>query len=177
MKSDVIKIDNTGSGFREALEQTENTARFAKLDESESTSLLLLTEEVISLVRSITREVNVSFWLEGQGKAFELHVSTETVMDMQKRQQLIASSTSKKNEAHQGFLGRLIDAFETALLSDAENQDIVLSADVISDLPGGTLGEPDWDEYERSILKTVADQVKISIRGKNVEVIICKSFS
>lgn len=177
MKSDVINIDSRGNGFREAIEQTGKTAAFAGLDESDSISLQLLTEEVISLVRSITGEVKAAFWLESNGKAFELHVSTETVMDSEKRRQLIESSTSRKNEASKGFLGRLRDAFEEALVSDAEHRVIDLSMDEISTLPSGTLGLPDWDEYERSILKTVADQIKISIRGGKVEVIICKDFS
>ena len=177
MKSDVVYIDSKGNGFREAIEQTQKTVVFAGLNESESLSLQLLTEELISLVRSVTGEVKASFWLESTGKDFELHVSTETVMDKEKRHQLIESSTSRKNEASKGFLGRLRDAFEEAILSDADNQDINLTSGEMADLPSGTLGLPDWDEYERSILKMVADQVKISIRGGKVEVIICKSFS
>ena len=176
MKSDVIKIDSRGNGFREAIEQTGKTAVFTGLEEGEAISLQLLTEEVISLVRSVTGEIEGSFWLESSGKDFELHVSTETAMTQEKRQQLIESSTTGKNEAYKGFLGKLREAFEGALVSNAENRDINLSMDEVSDLPSGTLGESEWDEYERSILKTVADKVRISIQGGKVEAIICKSF-
>ena len=99
------------------------------------------------------------------------------LMDREKRRQLIASSTERKNEASRGFLGKLRDVFEEALLSEADHQDIDLTSEEMADLPSGTVGLPDWDEYERSILNRVADQVKISIRGGRVEVIICKHFS
>ena len=46
MKSDVIKIDSRGNGFREAITQTVKTAVFTGLDENESLDLQLLTEEM-----------------------------------------------------------------------------------------------------------------------------------
>ena len=49
--------------------------------------------------------------------------------------------------------------------------------ELLSDLPHGVLGEQDWDGYERSILQTVADQVKIGIRRDTVEVTILKRFA
>lgn len=177
MKSNVINIDGSGNGFREAVEQTGKTAAYAGLNQSESLDLQLLTEEMLSLVRSVTGEIDALFWLEGNGKAFDLHVSTKTVMDKEKRRQLIESSTSRKNEASVGFLGRLRDAFEEAMLSDVDRQDVNLSEEEIANLPQGVLGQPDWDGYERSILQTVADEVKIGIRGGNVDVTISKRFA
>lgn len=177
MKSDVINIDSRGNGFREAIEQTGKTAVFTGLDESQSLDLQLITEEMLSMVRSVTGEVKASFWIESEGSAYELHVTTETVMDKEKRSQLIEDSTSRKNEASVGFLGRLHDAFEEAMTSEVDRQDTNLSCDVISDLPSGVLGQPDWDGYERSILQTVADEVKIGIRRGKVDVTICKRFA
>ena len=177
MKSDVISIDSRGNGFREAIEQTGKSAVFAGLNESESLDLQLLTEETLSLVRSITGEIKADFWIESEARAFELHLTTETVMDKEKRHELIESSTSKKNEAATGFLGRLRDAFEEARTSDVDRQDVDLCEDEVADLPMGTLGQPEWDGYERSILQTVADQVKIGIRGGKVAVTICKRFA
>ena len=106
MKSDVIKIDSRGNGFREAITQTVKTAVFTGLDENESLDLQLLTEEMLSLVRSVTGEMEASFWIESEGKAFELHMTTKAVMDKEKRQQLIESSSSRKNEAATGFFGQ-----------------------------------------------------------------------
>ena len=121
MKSDVIKIDSRGNGFREAISQTGKTAVFTGLDANESLDLQLLTEEMLSLVRSVTGEVEASFWIESENKAFELHLTTQTVMDKEKREQLIASSTSRKNDAATGFLGKLRDKLEEAMTAKAEH--------------------------------------------------------
>ena len=177
MRSDVIKIDSKGNGFREAIAQTVKTAVFTGLDGNESLDLQLLTEEMLSLVRSVTGEVEASFWIESEGKTFELHMTTQTVMDKEKRQQLIESSSSRKNEAAKGFLGKLRDKLEEAMTAEVDRQATDLSEEVISDLPQGVLGEQDWDGYERSILQTVADQVKIGIRRDTVEVTILKRFA
>ena len=170
MKSDVIKIDSRGNGFREAIEQTGKTAVFTDLNADESLHLQLLTEEMLSLVRSVTGEVEASFWIESEGKDFELHMTTQIVMDKEKRRQLIESSTSRKNEAATGFLGKLRDKLEEAMTAEVNYPE--------NDFPDhGVLGEQDWDGYERSILQTVADQVKIGIRRDTVEVTILKRFA
>ena len=176
MKSDVIVIDSKGHGFGEAIAQTEKTAKFVGLDKSESLDLQLLTEEMLSLVRSVTGEMKASFWIESEGKAFQLHMTTETVMDKEKRFQLIESSTSHRNEAATGFLGKLRDALEEAMTAEADRQTVDLPMDVIDDLPVNSAEIADWDGLERSILQSAADQVKIGIRGGVVDVTICKRF-
>jgi hypothetical protein len=35
----------------------------------------------------------------------------------------------------------------------------------------------EWDGYERSILRRLADNVKISIRGRTVEMTVCKRLA
>ena len=96
MKSDIIRIDNQGNGFQEALTQTEKAAQYRGLSRKESLQLRLCTEELLSLARSVTGEMKASFWLESEEKRFSLHLSTETVMDREKRKNLIASATSRR---------------------------------------------------------------------------------
>ena len=35
---------------------------------------------------------------------------------------------------------------------------------------------PEWDEFEKSVLKSVADKVKIAIRGGSIDMTVIKSF-
>ena len=93
MKTDIISIDNRGNGFQDALEQTEKAAAFRGLNPKETLKLRLCTEEMLSLAHSVTGDMAASFWLESEAKRFELHLSTKTVMDREKRENLIASST------------------------------------------------------------------------------------
>ncbi len=178
MRSDVIQIDNQGGGFREAVEETRRVAEYKKLCGSDSLHLQLFTEEMLSMLHSVTGEIKASFWLEAEDRDFTLFVSTKTVMDKEKRYLLISSSSSRKNAAANSFLGRLRDAFEEALTAEADHTCFELP-DFIpqSDLPSGSLEDSEWDCYERSILLKLADDVKIAIKGGRVTMSVSKKFS
>ena len=177
MKSDIISIDNTGSGFGGVREQVEKVSEWNHLGYKEQFHLQLLAEEMLSLARSITGEMKASFWIEGDDGQFDLHLSTETVMAKEKRALLISSATSRKNDAAKGFLGKLRDAFEQAMVADAVHPSADLPQDILADLPSGALEEADWDGFEKSVLKRLADDVKIGIRGGMVDMTVSKKIA
>ena len=173
MKSDVINIDNRGNGFEAALSETEAAAKYRDLDSKQTLQLRILTEELLGMVRNITGEMSCTFWIDSEDRAFTLHLATKTVMDAIKRYQLISVSKEKKNEAAKGFLGFLRDRFETAILSDD-------GGSVWYDMNEMPLDEApeteEWDRYERSILRRLADDIKISVRGGAVDMEVLKVF-
>ena len=173
MKSDIIRIDNQGSGFQDALAETAKAAQYRELNHKEALQLQLCTEEMLSLARSVTGELEATFWLESEGRHYELHLSTKTVMDREKRNHLLASASSRKNEAAGTFLGKLRDAFEEAMVSDV---DYSIPDIAMDDMVNRNIETPAWDEYEQSILHRVADEVKIGIRGGTVDMSVFKSF-
>ena len=173
MKSDIIYIDNKENGFQDALFHTEKSAEYRDLSHKESLQLRLCTEEMLSLTRSVTGEMKAEFWLESEGKLFTMHLSTETVMDREKRKNLIASATSRRNEAANSFLGKLRDAFEEAMVVEANAE---IPEEAMDDMFNRVIEIPAWDEYEQSILRNVADEVKIAIRGRLVDMTVIKSF-
>lgn len=173
MKSDIIRIDNQGSGFQDALAETAKAAQYRELNHKEALQLQLCTEEMLSLARSVTGELEATFWLESEGRHYELHLSTKTVMDREKRNHLLASASSRKNEAAGTFLGKLRDAFEEAMVSDV---DYSIPDIAMDDMVNRNIEIPEWDEYEQSILHRVADEVKIGIRGGTVDMTVFKSF-
>lgn len=178
MKSDVITISSQGSGFSAAVEETKKVADFAGLDQKKSLRLQLMTEEMLSLARSVTGEMQASFWLEKEGTVFNLHMTTTTVMDMDKRSQLLSAATSRKNEAARSFLGRLRDAFETAMVAETnQNYYEVIPRDVYYDVSEGPVDDSEWDGYERSVLRKLADEIKIGIRGGKVDMTVTKDFA
>ena len=176
MKSDIFHIDNRGVGFDSALAQVDKVAQFRDLGEKEALRLRICAEEMLGLARSVTGEMEADFWLENEGKRFDLHMSTKTVMDKEKRYHLLSSASSRKNEAANSFLGKLRDAFEEALLSDADHSRDELPDEVAKDVCCYYLDDPEWDRYEQSILRKLADEIKISIRGRTVDMTVTKSF-
>ena len=175
MESGLVLIDNRGNGFENALEETRKAADRAGLTHKESIHLQLCAEEMLSLARSVTGEMQASFQIESEGKSFELQMSTKTVLDKEKRYLLISSSTSGKNEVARSFLGRLRDAFENAMAADVDHSDPI-DFDPHFDLPGLPAAADEWDGFEKSVLKRVADRIRIWIRGGQVTLAVSKRF-
>ena len=175
MKSDVITIDNQGKGLEAAKEETKRVAEFQGLDTKETLHLQLCSEEMLSLARSITGEMEASFWIESEGKRFELHMTTKTIIDKTKRDLLIAASTERKNEATNTFLGKIRDAFQEAMLSDTDTY--TYEPDMsMDDMNNRYIESQEWDQYEQSVLRSVADSIKVSIKGKTVDLTVVKAF-
>ena len=174
MKSKVITIDNQENGFSEAVKEARKVADYNEMSPKDSIRLQLCTEEVLSLVRIVTGEIKASFWIEFDGSQYELHVSTKTAMDMEKRNQLLSVSSSRKNEAAKSFLGMLRDIFEETMVVEVKQssapQDASADHVIVCD-------DPEWDGYEQSTLKKLADVIKVSIRGEAVELIVSKKIA
>ena len=177
MKSDVVIIDNAGNGFGSAIEVTKRLAEFNGLKESDAIHLQLFAEEMLSMARSITGELKASFWIENEGHNYELNMTTDTVMDKEKRDLLISASKNRKNDAAKTFLGMLRDAFEEAMLVENERENFYsLPDDIASDVEGRFIDNLEWDRYESSILCKLADDVRIGVTGGKVTMRVIKTF-
>lgn len=176
MRSNTITINSAGRDFESAVNESKKVAAYQGLSGKDALQLELLTEEMMSLVLSLTGETLVSFWIEAEGKKFDLHLSTKTVMDKEKRYLLISSSSSRRNEAARTFLGYLRDAFEEAMAAEVDHSENDLPLDLLQDLANHPIEDPEWDGYERSVLRKAADDVKISIRGGVVDMTVSKRF-
>ena len=177
MKSDVIVINNAGNGFENAVAETRKVTQYQGLTGKDVLHLELITEEMLSLVRSVTGEMQASFWIETEGPQYDLHLTTKTVLDKEKRYLLISSASSQKNEAAKTFLGYLRNAFEEAMAAEVDHSANDLPLDVLNDLANHPIEDPDWDGYERSVLRKVADNVKIAIKGGLVDMTVSKDFA
>jgi len=176
MKTEIIGIDNQGNGFQEAIDEVKKLATCQNLNVEEALQLEHITEETLSLIRSVTGEVQASFWGEVEDKAFCLHVTTKTSMDKEKRYHLISSTSSRKNEITNTFLGKLRNAIEEAMAVDVVRQ-YDNPEEGFTEYLNYHSSDPEWDGYEKSILKQLADNIKISIRGGMVEMTVSKDFS
>ena len=177
MKSNTISIDNRGNGFADAVVETRKVAEYQGLTGKESTRLQLITEEVLSLARSITGEMEASFWIESTGKNFELHLGTKTVMDSEKRSLLLSAASSRKNDAARTFVGYLRDVFERAMVPEVDQSANEIPYELLKDMPNHVIEDAEWDGYEKSVLRRLADDVRIAIRGGSVDMTVTKNFA
>ena len=186
MKSDVIIISNDGAGMDDALVQAEKVAQYKGLQPRNAMHLRLLTEEMLGMMRSITGQREVNFWIEDQDKMFQLHLQMETPMSFDKQEKLLAASRSGKNEAAKGIMGKIRAFFDPLDWADAPmpmNPEAMNSASTWSMnayrqmVKEGLEQEQEgaaeaWDELEKSVVSNIADDVKVSIQGRRVEMII-----
>ena len=175
MKSDVMLIDNQGNGFEDCVRMAESYGESQSLGRKQTIQLKMITQEMLSLARSVTGEMQASFWIENEGRSFSLYMTTNTVLDKDKRYQLISSATSRRNEIETNFLGKLRDAFEQAMTAEADH-DYDLPQYLEKDV-GHIIEDPEWDGFERSVLRGISDDIRIAIRGREVRMTVSKSFA
>jgi len=194
MKTDVIAISNNENNMEAVLDQVDALAAYKALSPKNALHLRLLAEEAMALMRAITGAVDGEFWIENQDNVYELHLKVDTLTDAHKREQLLSASTTGKNEATRGFMGKLRTFFQPSVDAPMFN----------TGLPGGAPqmygsyewsmedyreqlrqyreqnaegSHEAWDELEKSVVSRVADDVKVSILGRTVEMTIVKEMA
>ena len=118
MKTEIINISPNGTGMDKALELTEKTAAFCGLDHKSALRLRLLSEELIELMRSFTDLLLGDFWLEANDNKVEIHLKTDIPMDLKTRKELLSVSSSGKNAAAKGLMGKIREMITTASLPE-----------------------------------------------------------
>ncbi|MGX8688842.1 MAG: hypothetical protein ACSW8K_13730 [bacterium] len=194
MKTDIITISNDGTNMEDALAQVEKVSAYKGLSPKDTMHLRLLAEETMALMRAVTGNVNGEFWMEDEEQLYTLHLKVRTLMDQKKREQLLSTSTSGKNEAERGFMGKIRSFFEPSSSvpmfsaglgggSPQMYQSYVWSMEDYKDQlrqyneENQDEAKEAWDELEKSVVGHLADDVKVSIRGRIVEMTIAKRIS
>lgn len=201
MKTDVIVVSSKGAQMETALNQAEKMAQYKGLSKKGGLHLRLLTEEMMGMMRSITGETEGWFWIEDEDGVYSLHLMVNTRMNSGKRDKLLSASSSGKNESAKGLMGRLRDFFDRGADEDIASftsplmlpgvfdhsstptLDWEWSMSRYEDALDAQVRKNDekareaWDELEKSVVARVADDVKISIRGQQVEMTIIKKIA
>lgn len=211
MKTDVVKILSSGEGREEALAQVDKFSEYVGLGHQESLRLRLLAEEAVGIVTAIAEDFSADFWLEKtKNDVCQVYLRAEVALDYEKKEQLIAVSTTGENEAAKGFMGKIRDIFQNGLFTfeeankvgmeygldtysfaymGATNFDMMQAAAPMGDWSLQNYREKidqekennpkameAWDELEKSIVASIADDVKVSIEGNEVTLVIEKKF-
>ncbi len=201
MRTDVIEVSSRGSQMETALSQVDKVAAYKGLTGKNALHLRLLAEEMLGMMRSITGETKGEFWIEDDEKGtYQLHLQVRTRMDSEKRDSLLAASSTGKNESARGLMGRLRDFFDrgadediaaahsSLLLPGVMEQSSLPTLDwewsmtryqnaLSSQMQTSAAARDAWDELEKSVVAHVADDVRVSIRGRQVEMIIVKKMA
>ena len=195
MKSHVYKIQKGAQVLDEIILESEKVAKYNDLAPKQTLQLRLLCEELVNMLPSIVSNFNGEFWIETKGDAYELCVSVSVEdMDMDTRERLIKVSKNRQNSAIVGITGKIRAVFDymamggsDPMISPAGRYGFATSIDFsqiwslkqyqdsVQKDGGNEIRE--WDEFERSIIVKIADDVLVGVKGKNVNIIIKKNFA
>ena len=201
MKTDVITVSGRGSGMESALGQADRVAAYKGLSGKSALHLRLLTEEMMSLMRSVTGGTEGLFWIEDENGEYRLHLQVRKLLSGAEKEQLLSVSSTGKNESAKGLMGRLRAFFDWDSDADfAAAAGPLFMADMYEHSTSPTLdwewsmrryettlsaraeqndpaAREAWDELEKSVVKNVADDVKVFIRSGTVEMVIQKKLA
>ena len=199
MKTEVIKIDSQGNSIERAVTMTEELAENSGLDRKQCLHLRLLAEELLGMIRSIAGEVDAEFYVVKDDRNYQLILESEMEITKERKKNFLIASTQGVNSAAKGFMGSLRDFIATALLP-REDSPSGLSMGLMSfGAPGGygsdgsynwsmtqyaeavkhedgSAAKEAWDQLEKSIVASIADDVSVYIKNPHVKMVITKNF-
>ena len=158
MKSDVIAVNASGIGIKEALTQTEKIAEVKGLSKEDRMKLRLLTEEMMGrLVEATTDNRNAA----AVGITGKLRSLFESMLEPKDAQ--------TPSVAALGSLGAFAPTAGsgTSMWTLSQYRDKVQEAENAAEA---------WDELEKTTVTSLADEICIGIRGNCVEMTIHKKF-
>lgn len=198
MKSNVILLTGEAGQHKAVMHEVDKCTAYNEFDQKSALRTRLLAEELVGMLPSLLKHTSAAFWMEAEGKAIELHAEVKAKdSGFNTRQKVLSVSTSGKNVAAVGIMGKIRETCEMMLYPSTdevvspsfyemgmEHEESSLSSfwslrqysDSVQELIESAAKEAAWDELEKSIIARLADDVIVSIKGKNVEIIVRKAF-
>ena len=206
MKSNICKLNKDLTCLETVLSEVEKVTEYNGLEDKKALRLRLLAEELCGMLPGLTQNFSGEFWAKNDGDDYELHVELKADdMNIDLRDELISVSKSGKNAAAKGVMGKIRAVAETMLLVASDptlsvpcgefydyygyNMSVGYIDPTIAVETGYTYSwslysyktaveekEDEYAELERSIVAKLADDIIVGVRGKNVEIVVKKSF-
>ena len=198
MKSNVCKIDNGTKDLAAILEESERVATYNGFTHKQTLQLRLLCEEIDGMLPNIIDEFEGELWIEYDEGVCKVNVAIEIPeFNLDKKEDLIAVAKNKKNAAAFGIVGKIRSAIENFFLDESPVACFDASFGAFYEI--GYSGYVDysclwtleqyrsqvkneakaeaWDELEKSVIASVADDVIVGVKGNRANIMIIKKFA
>lgn len=116
-RSDNLYIDHTEESAAKALKMADEFLAIQDINKKTTIRLRLLVEETIGMVKAMTGDFNALFHMEEDNGEFRIVLTCKTLMDKEKKSSLLSVSTSGKNAAAKGFMGKISEIIENGILN------------------------------------------------------------
>lgn len=199
MISNVCKIENGTRDLDAILRECEKVSVYNELSHKQGLQLRLLCEELDGMLPNIIQEFDGDLWIEFTDGVCKLRVSISFAeFTVDKKQKLIGLAKNQKNAAAVGIVGKIRSAVENYFLDEEVRQAQLISSAHMNleavyfesvdysyfwSLEGyrNTVQKEeqseDWDELEKSVLASVADDVIVGVKGTRADITVIKKFA
>ena len=199
MKSNICKIEKGTRDLEAILKESERVAEYNGLTHKQSLQLRLLCEEIDGMLPNIIDEFEGSLWIDFEDSVCKVNVSIKIPdFNFEKKEELIGVAKDKKNAAAVGIVGKIRNAIENFFLNentieafdassgtfyvstertDGANYSYTWSLDQYRNTVKKEEQSEEWDELEKSVIASVADDVIVGVKGKQADITIVKKFA
>ena len=151
------------------------------------------------MLPNIIDEFDGSLWIEAEDGVCKINVSiTIPEFNTDKKEELIGIAKDKKNAAAVGVVGKIRNAVENFFLNEDTARALATSSgsfhlatgygEVVNYSYLWTLDQyrnsvnkeeqaEAWDELEKSVIASVADDIIVGVKGKQADIIVVKKFA
>jgi hypothetical protein len=197
MKSNVCTINKGTKDLDAILRESEKVAVYNELTHKQALQLRLICEEIDGMLPNIIDEFGGDFWIEFEEGVCKVNVSIKfDDFSTAKKKGLIGFATDKKNAASVGITGKIRSAVENLFMDEENIQAYAMSSRTFFSTTGGSDAmdyayywsleqykksvdnkTEAWDELEKSVIASVADDIVVGVKGKKADIIITKKFA
>ena len=196
MKSNICKIENGALDLGVILKESEKVAIYNEFNDKQTLQLRLLCEEIDGMLPNIIDEYSGDFWIEYDEGVCKINVAIEFgEYSARQKKELISIAKNKKNASQTGILGKIRSLLEDMFLdSDVKKSyDMAYLFNCANESCFGAdyaytwslkqyrqvapKEQKEWDELEKSIITSIADDVIVGVKGRKANFIIIKKFA
>ena len=179
--------------------ESERVAEYNGLTHKQALQLRLLCEEINGMLPHIIDDFDGEFWIDFEDGVCKVNASIQIPeFNAGKKEELIGIAKNKKNAAVVGIVGKIRDAVEDFFLDKEKMEAMALSTGSVGLGTGYSEGvdfaylwrleeyrstvkkekqTEAWDELEKSVIASGADDVVVGIKGKQADIVITKRFA
>ena len=196
MRSNTCKIEKGFKDLGLILKECDKVAVYNELSHKQALQLRLLCEDIDGMLPKIIDDFEGIFWIDFENGECKINISIEFAkFTATKKKELLSLAKNKKNASVKGLVARISAAIEEFFL-DEENFNALgmmsdyheLNADTHLDYSYyWSLGQykevatktkkEEWDELEKSVIATIADDIIVGVKGTQADITIIKNFA